>query len=497
MRVKIFKALLLLSIALCAPAFAQRVIDSDIPHPPREFRAVWIATVANIDWPSKKGLPVEEQKAELVGILDRAKEFNLNAVLLQVRPQCDALYDSKIEPWSEFLSGQMGRAPSPYYDPLKFAVAEAHKRGLELHAWFNPYRALQADSLRPPSPGHISLKRPDLVKTYGKSLWLDPGEPEVQSYSLSVVMDVVRRYDIDGVHFDDYFYPYKVKDPSGHDAPFPDDPSWSKYLAAGGKLSRDDWRRKNVDDFVARVYKSIKATKPYVKFGISPFGIWQPGYPPGIKGFNAYQDLYADSLKWLQNGWVDYFSPQLYWPIDRKEQSYTALLDWWSSNNPMRRHIWPGNAAFSLPAAEIAREISATHQVALASGNILFSAKTLMQDRDRIGEELGKEVWKEPALVPAMSWIGSTLPARPRAVTVSNSKTGETRLAWSIAKSTRPVFLWVLCLKRAMVWQTILLPGAQTTFHLSKSQPSVSLAAVFAVDRLGNAGRPAIVRIRR
>src|SRR5579871_3371768 len=303
---------------------------NDTPPPvPREFRGVWVATVANIDWPSKPGLSTDQQKAEMLAILDKAAQLKLNAIIFQVRPGCDALYDSRLEPWSEYLTGQMGRAPDSYYDPLAFAVEEAHKRGLELHAWFNPYRARHAEAKSSISPDHVSQMHPDLVKQYGRSLWLDPGEKAVQDYSLSVILDVVRRYDIDGVHIDDYFYPYKETDAQNKVLPFPDDASWQKYVQSGGTLSRDDWRRQNVDTFIERLYKGVKEVKPWVKFGISPFGIWRPGYPAQVKGFDAYQELNADSRKWLRNGWLDYWTPQLYWKIDQTGQSYPVLLKWW------------------------------------------------------------------------------------------------------------------------------------------------------------------------
>jgi uncharacterized lipoprotein YddW (UPF0748 family) len=199
------------------------------PPPPREFRAAWVAAVGNIDWPSKRDLSTAEQKAELLAILDRAAELKLNVVILQVRPAADALYASAIEPWSEYLTGAMGKPPEPFYDPLAFAVAEAHRRGLELHAWFNPFRARHFSAKSPIAGSHISRRRPQWVRPYGKQLWLDPGEKGVQDYSLSVVMDVVKRYDIDGVHFDDYFYPYKEPDAAGRDLDFPDGLSWRRY----------------------------------------------------------------------------------------------------------------------------------------------------------------------------------------------------------------------------------------------------------------------------
>jgi uncharacterized lipoprotein YddW (UPF0748 family) len=230
----------------------------------REFRGAWVATVANKDWPSKPGLSTAQQKAELLAILDRAALLKLNAIVFQVRPQCDAMYASPIEPWSEYLTGTMGRAPQPFYDPLAFAVEEAHNRGLELHAWFNPYRALHDSSRSPVATNHISKTRPDLVRKYGKYLWLDPGDPDVQIRSLRVVMDVVKRYDIDAVHFDDYFYPDKESP-----LDFPDGATWRKF-GADGPLNRADWRRENVNTFVQRVYESVHAAKPWVKSDTNP-----------------------------------------------------------------------------------------------------------------------------------------------------------------------------------------------------------------------------------
>ncbi|MEP6662905.1 MAG: family 10 glycosylhydrolase, partial [Verrucomicrobiota bacterium] len=224
---------------------------SSPPKVLREFRAAWVPSVGNSEWPSKRGLPVAEQKAELIAILDRAEKMNLNAIILQVRPACDALYASKIEPWSEYLTGAMGQAPSPFYDPLAFAVTEAHRRGLELHAWVNPFRARTKLAGSPISSNHVIKKHPGWIIDYGKYLWLDPGQKTAQDYSLSVILDIVNRYDIDGLHMDDYFYPYIEKDEAKKNIPFPDDASWQAYQAAGGKLSRGDWRRQNVNTLVA------------------------------------------------------------------------------------------------------------------------------------------------------------------------------------------------------------------------------------------------------
>ena len=316
-------------------------INDDGCRPPtvaREFRAVWVATVDNIDWPSKRTLGTDEQKAELITLLDRAASTGLNAVIFQVRPAGDALYESSIEPWSEYLTGRQGKAPSPLWDPLAFAVKEAHARGLELHAWFNPYRAKHPSAKGPLARSHLSRTNPSLVKTYGTHLWMDPGEPAVRARTLKVVLDVVKRYDIDGVHLDDYFYPYKEKRTNGS-TDFPDDASFKKYRKAGGDLDRDDWRRSNVDKLIEAMHVGIAKTKPWVKFGISPFGIWRPGNPESVVGFDAYTQLYADSRKWLRAGWVDYFTPQLYWAIAPEKQSYPKLLAWWAGQNEKGRHL--------------------------------------------------------------------------------------------------------------------------------------------------------------
>ncbi|HEX9938601.1 MAG TPA: family 10 glycosylhydrolase, partial [Longimicrobium sp.] len=304
-----------------------------IPSVRREFRGVWIATVANIDWPSRPGLPADSQRAELIALLDRAQALRLNAIVFQIRPAGDALYRSQLEPWSEYLTGAQGTPPSDGYDPLEFAITESHRRGMQLHAWFNPYRARHMSAKTPEAANHISRTHPEVVKQYGRYLWMDPGEPRVQDHSMAVILDVVRRYDVDGVHIDDYFYPYPERDSAtGGNREFPDEASWRRYQAGGGRLSRDDWRRNNVDRFVERMYREVHQVKPWVQVGISPFGIWRPGYPAQITaGLDQYAGLYADARKWLREGWTDYFVPQLYWPIARTGQSYPVLLDWWAN----------------------------------------------------------------------------------------------------------------------------------------------------------------------
>ncbi|HEY9175628.1 MAG TPA: family 10 glycosylhydrolase [Verrucomicrobiae bacterium] len=462
------------------------------PRPPREFRGAWIATVGNIDWPSKRGLPVADQKAELISLLDRAAALKLNAVIFQVRPACDALYASKLEPWSEFLTGTMGKAPEPFYDPLALAIAEAHKRGLELHAWFNPYRARVKSDRSPAAANHVSRTRPHLVRDYGRYLWLDPGELETQEYSLSVVLDVVRRYDVDGIHFDDYFYPYRENGADGKPMDFPDEASWKKYGLAS-KLSRDDWRRRNVDDFIRRVHAGIKSTKPSVKFGLSPFGIWRPGHPPQIQGLDAYAVLYADAKKWLQNGWADYFSPQLYWAIEPKAQSFPVLLDWWNQQNPKRRHLWPGlntaRMADRWKPEETVRQIQLASKQPVSAGHVHWNLGSLLRSGE-LQSALARGPYAETALVPACPWLDAKAPGQPRLVVTGRGPT-DWRASWVAAPGERPRF-WLIQLRTGASWSTRV--TSETEMQLGTPVPNC--VAVSAVDLAGNASRAAVVQLK-
>lgn len=503
MRFLTFQSLLVFGCAGFAQAVDYIPVKVSPPPPRREFRAAWVASVGNIDWPSRRDLSVAEQKAELLAILDRAAQLKLNAIIFQVRPACDALYSSKLEPWSEYLTGTMGKLPQPFYDPLAFAVEEAHRRGLELHAWFNPYRARHPNAKSPISAGHISHTQPALVRRYGNYLWLDPGEKEVQEHSLKVVLDVVRRYDVDGAHFDDYFYPYKESE-GGRQIDFPDDSSWKKY-GAGGRLSREDWRRENVNTFIRRVYNSVKSVKPTVKFGISPFGIWRPGYPQQIQGFDAYAELYADARKWLVNGWLDYLAPQLYWAIEPKEQSFPVLLNWWNEQNIRKRHVWPGmnttrvrsdsrSAEFGGQARRRASEVrwrpeEIVNQIRLAgnqpvsAGHIHWNMTSLMRNAE-LGAMLAQGPYAEPALVPACPWLKAKPLTKPQ-LRVAASGQSSLKLAWESAPA-EDVFLWVLQYRRSGKWTTELLPGRRRSHLLDGLLPDA--VALSPVDRAGNLG---------
>lgn len=476
-----------------------RVAATEPPPVPREFRGLWIATVNNSDWPSQTNLPVREQKAELTAIMDKAVQMNLNVIVFQVRPDCDAMYDSKIEPWSEYLTGKMGRAPRPYYDPLAFAIEEAHRRGLELHAWFNPYRVRSRESKSPVAANFVTVTHPNIVRTYGSYLWLDPTEQSMRAYSLSVIMDVVRRYDIDGVHFDDYFYPYPEK-ANGKELDFPDNASWRRYQQGGGKLSRNDWRRENVSLFVWEVYKAIKHEKPWVKFGISPFGIWQPHYPEQIVGLNSYDTLFCDTRRWLSSGWLDYVAPQLYWPVAQTAQSFPALLNWWEEQNTQHRLLlsgmkvngWKGIAN---DAREELAEIADTRRQAGASGEILWHSKPLFTGQNGVAEALRRGPYSQPALVPACPWLGGGWMPRP-ALTAGATRR-EIKLEWR--EDSGGVWQWVVRKETAGRWSTEILPGSQSREILPLTVKSAMPEAVevSAVSRYGVLSAPAVFNLAR
>ncbi|MBP7460871.1 MAG: family 10 glycosylhydrolase [Candidatus Delongbacteria bacterium] len=477
--------------------------DPEQPSVRREFRAVWVATVANIDWPSKPGLTTAEQQAEAIAILDSAAALTMNAIVLQVRPQCDAFYRSDLEPWSYFLTGQQGQAPDPYYDPLEFWVTEAHKRGMELHAWFNPYRAHhhQGGVI---SESSIVKRKPELVRGLKNGMyWMDPADPLTRKHSLDVVMDVVRRYDVDGIHFDDYFYPYAEYN-EGQD--FPDSLTWNRYQAAGGKLSRSDWRRESVNRFIKEIYQSIKKEKRQVRFGISPFGFWKPGYPRDVVGFSQYDQLYADALLWLEKGWLDYFTPQLYWPISRLPLSFPVLLGWWGEHNPHQRHLWPGMAVFNMRGPtnveEAVRQIMITRGMETqAPGHIHFSMKSFTGNVFGINDSLRAGPYRRQALAPAFPWLDTHKPNPPK---VSwNKPDQQIRITWE-QPSNQPVFRWVLYYQYHQTWEYQILNSDTRQYQLKADIPDpadstrmipLRRIAVTAVSRSGNESQCRIIEL--
>ena len=481
--------LVLMLIQACAPT-KQLSVAAGEPRVESEFRAAWVATVANINWPSKPGLPVEEQQREAVALLDLLQANHFNAVVFQVRPQCDALYDSKLEPWSYYLTGEQGKAPEPYYDPLAFWVEAAHDRGLELHVWLNPYRAHHKDG-GPISDQSIVKARPDLVVPLKTGYWwLDPARQGTRDHSTAVVMDIVKRYDIDGVHFDDYFYPYPDYN-NGDD--FPDDASWAEYRQKGGKLSRGDWRRESVNAFIRNLYKAIKAEKPYVKFGLSPFGIWRPGNPPSIQGFDQYDQLYADAKLWLNKGWIDYFTPQLYWTINRIPQSYPVLLNWWAGENAKKRHLWPGIriSRDTLPdkVNETVNQIMITRgAVPVSPGVVHWSIGPLVTNA-HLSKALLAGPYQKQALVPPSPWLDKKAPKPPVATAVPEGE--KIKVSWT-HPDEKDVFHWVIRYQYGERWDYAILNRQDRNLDLDRlrvdNAGSVPLkqVRVSAVDRCGN-----------
>ena len=409
--------------------------------PKREFRAVWIATVGNIDWPSKPGLQPEVQREEFRHLLNYHQLMGMNAVIVQVRPCADAFYPSTLEPWSQWLTGTRGLAPAPFYDPLEFMIEETHQRGMEFHAWLNPYRAMMnADKFFADST-HLALdkyqitpdsirstfdttswvyRHPDWFLQYGDRLYFDPGLPAVRNHILNVVYDIVRRYDVDAIHMDDYFYPYRIQG-----LEFPDTASFRQFNDGFSPDQKDDWRRHNVDLVIEMIQDSIKSIKPHVKFGISPFGVWRndSNDPEGSQtkaGQTNYDDLYANILKWLKNGWIDYVVPQLYWQIGFDLADYKILANWWNEHS-YGKSLYFGQGLYRVdensktPAwqdpEEIIRQINLNRSLSNVSGSAYFSSRSVINNKLNVRDLVIDQQYRYPALIPAMTWLDSIPPA--------------------------------------------------------------------------------------
>jgi uncharacterized lipoprotein YddW (UPF0748 family)/DNA-binding MarR family transcriptional regulator len=419
-------------------AMAGPRLDSAVAVRPKyEFRAAWVASVENIDWPSKKGLPVDSQKVEFTRLLDMHQRNGLNAVVVQIRPAADAFYPSPYEPWSEWLTGIQGQAPSPYYDPLAFMIEETHKRGMEFHAWCNPYRAIHTIGKSSVAPDHITKQHPEWFVKFQKTIYFDPGNKEVQQYVTMVIRDIVRRYDIDALHFDDYFYPYDIVEggPPGKD--FPDSRSYARY---GNGLSKGDWRRANVDSVIVKVSLAIKEEKPHCKFGISPFAIWR-NIDKDAEGSNTrvgvtdYDNLYADILLWMRNGWIDYVVPQIYFEFSHPRAPYALLVDWWARHT-YGRQCFIGLAPFLAgtrpawhDANELPRQIKFLRKYPTVQGEVYFSSKSFDNNPNGWCDSLQNNYYSYPALIPPMPWIDSVKPHPPQ-FHIENNKKESLSTAW-------------------------------------------------------------------
>ena len=411
---------------LCGTCQADPWGDTEAPK--REFRAVWVATFHNIDWPSQKGLPSDQQQREWLELLDHVQTMGMNAVILQVRPCGDAFYDSPYEPWSEYLSGKQGQAPKPYYDPLAFMLQAAHDRGIEFHAWINPFRGVSHARFSDVCDEHTSRQRPGWFLRYGPGLWFNPGLPAVRRHVHRVVLDIVSRYDIDGIHMDDYFYPYPKHGRL-------DD--YDTYMAHGEAFeSIQGWRRDNIDRFIAVLSDSIKAVKPRVKLGVSPSAVWRnkdkdPRGSDTQVPFTAYDMLYADVRKWLEQGWIDYVAPQCYYGKDNPKASYHELVNWWSQNR-FGRHLYIGQAAYKVKEGrypawrrsdQLPEQLYINRELGV-NGSIFFSMRSLRGNPRGLTHRLQHEFYAAPALLPAMTWKDSIPPLAPRALSITTDEEG-------------------------------------------------------------------------
>lgn len=408
--------------------FVSNILQAQTPK--REFRGAWIATVNNIDYPSTKNLTSAQQQAEFIKILDQHQQAGINAVIVQIRTNGDAFYPSELAPWSESLTSKQGKAPEPFYDPMAFMVAECRKRGIEFHAWFNPYRAVPNINTTVLDAKHVAVKHPEWLLPYGNLRVLDPGKPEVIKHITEVVMEVATKYDIDGVHFDDYFYPY----PSAR-LTINDSATYNRN--SRGIVNRADWRRDNVNILVKTIADTLKAVKPWVKFGISPFGIWQnktTAQPLGSAtgGLQSYSDVYCDSRLWLQNGWVDYIAPQLYWNIGLAVADFSVLVPWWA-NNVFDRHLYIGHAAYRINATDVAAwqipsqmpsQIRLNRSTAKVQGSIFYNTNTLNKNLLGFRDSLIIKIYKTPALMPQMAWKDAVSPNSPKNLMANLTNTG-------------------------------------------------------------------------
>jgi uncharacterized lipoprotein YddW (UPF0748 family) len=376
---------------------------------------VWMATVDNIDWPNRGDYNPESQKREYIRQLDMHARNGMNAIVGQVRPAADAFYPSPFEPWSQWLTGTQGKMPQPYYDPLQFMIEEAHERGFEYHAWCNPYRANFSMAKASITPAHITKLYPEWFLQYGGTLYFDPGNKDAQRWVVNVIKDIVHRYDVDAIHMDDYFYPYRIPGKE-----FPDTASYRKW---GNGMDKHAWRRANVDSIILALSNAIKEEKPWVKFGISPFGVWrnQKDDPEGSAtqaGVTNYDDLYADILLWAEEGWIDYIAPQLYWEIGFNKADFTVLVDWWSKRT-YGRHLYIGQGIYRAlekkSAAwhdknQLPKQIQLLRSTPNVQGSVYFSSKTFYSNPNGWNDSLQNNYYKMPALIPPMPW----LPPRPQ-----------------------------------------------------------------------------------
>ncbi len=436
----VLPALLMTAPVSAAPAADNSIVKtySGVEYKPkkRDFRATWVSTVANIDWPSLAATTPEKQRQEFINIVEQSKYMNLNALIVQVRPTADAFYASETTPWSKYLTGEQGKAPNPFYDPLEFMIQTTHDSCMEFHAWFNPFRVSMDTDLKKLAANNVAKTHPEWVVSYGGKLYLNPGIPEARKYLIDSIMEVVRNYDIDAVHFDDYFYPAAV---GGKD--FDDAKEFKLYGKDFANIA--DWRRNNVNVFIKEMSESIKAAKSYVKFGISPAGVWRNKAkdPTGSEtraGNTNYDDLFADTRAWIKNGWIDYILPQIYWEFGLSAASYENVLAFWVKEMELNPNValYIGHATYKLgttppwdSAAQITAQLKYNQQFPVIKGDAFFSVTQLLQNKLNIKEVLHNDIYKYIALVPIMPWLGGT---SPQPVEIAAGTKTDTSLTFTI-----------------------------------------------------------------
>ncbi len=432
---KNYYRLLIFTIALL---FCQHVIFSQNSNPKREFRGVWVATVSNIDFPNRKGLSQKAYEDNWKELVQFYKDHKFNALITQIRPVSDAFYPSKLAPWSAYLSGYEGEELEPGFDPLEYKVKEAHKNGMEFHAWLNPYRATATNDLTNISDIHPLNQHPEWGIQYGNKWYLNPARPEVRNYITEIVEELLVNYDIDAIHFDDYFYPYKIAGES-----FPDSLDYENY--GFGFSAIEDWRRSNTDALIEQVSLKIKSIAPHVKFGISPFGVWRNSFQDPVNGSETragqtcYDDLYADILKWLEREWIDYVAPQVYWNIGYPPADYEILTKWWNDHT-FDRHLYIGQAAYKIgkdkekewnDRRESPKQLQLSRSLENISGNIFYSSKPVMRNPLGLADSLKDNYYSTLAVLPAMPFLELEEPTPPTLEKVRMKK-GKIRLKWNI-----------------------------------------------------------------
>ena len=500
------KSIILILLNLCF-VIGFSLVQAQTPK--REFRAVWMATVKNIDWPSVPGLSTEEQKNEYRNTLDYHQLNGINAVIMQVRPSADAFYKSKLEPWSRYLTGVSGQAPDSFYDPLTFMIDEAHDRGMEFHAWFNPYRAIVDMEEFPEDSTNMFYQKPEWFVEYGSRMYFDPGIPEVQTYTTEIIKDVVERYDIDAIHFDDYFYPYRIAG-----VEFPDSVSFENHGGDYNAEFKDDWRRQNVNTVIQMLSDTIKSVKPWVKFGISPFGVWR-NIADDVRGSDSeagqtnYDDLFADVLLWMDSGWIDYILPQLYLHIGHPKLDFEKVLHWWNDLD-YDGHLYAGHAVYRagnvnedsvwMNPSEIPDQIRMTRKMSDVLGGAHFSSKSFAQNILGISDSLRTDLYATKALIPTMPWLDDEAPVSPSGLIIQNEPDG-VFLEWNSNDTTSKYYaIYRFEGKKIGDFENganiQAIQRANTAFYKDRAvrKRKKYTYAITAIDRLYNESEPTAVR---